>query len=662
MMDYLADLHFLRPEWFYALLPFALLLWLLWRKQLISQSWKSVVSPSLLPHLLIGESNAQRPWNITLVMLAGLLGIIAMAGPAWQKLEVPVFRQPSALVVVLDLSRSMDATDIKPSRLARAKMKLRDILDQQQEGETALIVYAASAFLVSPLTSDVKTIASQLGSLSTDLMPAQGSRPDHAIALALQVLQQSGVAHGGVLLMSDGLDGDDSDVLQQVTGELIAAGHQLSVIGVGTPEGAPIATPRGGFLKDRQGAIVLPRLNDKTLEALALQGNGRYRRISTEDSDVRDVLKSFENSRSQLLSRKAEGINSDQWRDEGPWLVLPLLLLAALAFRRGYIVMVFLLVLPIPRPAQALDWQSLWNNGDQLGQQAMQADDPDKAATLFDSPEWRAAANYRAGNFQQAAEALKEIVDVDAYYNRGNALAKQGDLPAALESYEDALKLDPDNEDAKFNRNLVEELLKQKSQSQSDQQRQNGQDQSGEEQQQDEGDQGQQPEDDGQQGQQSDSKASGSETSGSETSGSETSGSESSGSESSGSESSGSETSGSETSDSSTSESESGQQTEQQNSNQASDADQHDAQQEEADQQDGQSEKQQLSDAEKATSEQGDNPEKAAGDSQGVGELQQADQQWLRRIPDDPGGLWRRKFLHQYKQQKQQGKGEEKAW
>ena len=632
MMDYLADLHFLRPEWFYALLPFALLLWLLWRKQLISQSWKSVVSPSLLPHLLIGESNAQRPWNITLVMLAGLLGIIAMAGPAWQKLEVPVFRQPSALVVVLDLSRSMEATDIKPSRLARAKMKLRDILDQQQEGETALIVYAASAFLVSPLTSDVKTIASQLGSLSTDLMPAQGSRPDHAIALALQVLQQSGVAHGGVLLMSDGLDGDDSDVLQQVTGELIAAGHQLSVIGVGTPEGAPIATPRGGFLKDRQGAIVLPRLNDTTLEALALQGNGRYRRISTEDSDVRDVLKSFENSRSQLLSRKAEGINSDQWRDEGPWLVLPLLLLAALAFRRGYIVMVFLLVLPIPRPAQALDWQSLWNNGDQLGQQAMQADDPDKAATLFDSPEWRAAANYRAGNFKQAAETLKEIVDVDAYYNRGNALAKQGDLPAALESYEDALKLDPDNEDARFNRNLVEELLKQKSQSQSDQQRQNGQDQSGEEQQQDEGDQGQQPEDDGQQGQQSDSQTSDSESSGSETS------------------------------DSNTSESDSGQLTEQQNSNQASDADQHDAQQEEADQQDGQSEKQQLSDAEKDTSEQGDNPEKAAGDSQGVGELQQADQQWLRRIPDDPGGLWRRKFLHQYKQQKQQGKGEEKAW
>jgi len=629
-MDYLAELHFLRPEWFYALLPFALLLWALWRKQLVSRSWQSVVSPSLLPHLLIGQSTAQRPWKIIIVMLAGLLAIIAMAGPAWQKLEVPVFRQPSALVVVLDLSRSMDAMDIKPSRLARAKMKLRDILDQQHEGETALIVYAASAFVVSPLTPDVKTIASQLGSLSADLMPAQGSRPDHAIKLALQLLQQSGVAHGGVLLISDGLDVGDSDELQQATGELVAAGHQLSVIGVGTEEGAPIASKSGGFLKDRKGAIVLPRLNDSTLEALARQGNGRYRRISTDSSDIHGVLKPIEDSRSQLLNKKAEGMNSDQWRDEGPWLLLPLLLLGALAFRRGYIVMVFFLVLPLPRPAQALDWDSLWNNGDQLGHQAMQADDPDKAAALFDSPQWRAAANYRAGNYQQAAEALKEIEGVDAYYNRGNALAKQGDLPAALESYEAALKLDPENEDAKFNRNLIEEMLKQQSQSQSDQQNQNGQGQSGEEQQQEDGDQGQQNQEGGQQDQQSDSQSSGSDDS----------------------------------------ESGSAQQDEQQAGSQTSDADKaeqgqaagEEAQRKDADEQGDQSETPQLSEAGKDTSQQGDKPEAAADDSQGVGELQQADQQWLRRIPDDPGGLWRRKFLYQYKQQKKQGKSEEKAW
>ncbi len=471
-MDRFAPFHFLRPEWFYALFPLLLLMWLQWRRRLSSRSWQSVVAPRLLPHLLVGQGSGRRPWALLLAGIGGLLAIVAMAGPAWKKLEVPVYRQPSSLVLLLDMSRSMDAADIKPSRLLRAQMKLRDILAQRKEGDTALIVYAANAFVVSPLTPDASTIASQLDSLSSDLMPAQGSRPDRAIELALQLLQQSGVSHGGVLLVSDGIDGEESKELKSAIKQLVDAGHRLSVLGVGTPEGAPIATANGGFLKDSNGAIVLTRLDDTELDALARQGNGSYRRISTDDNDFHALLAPFENMRAQLQSKKVEGMNSDQWRDEGPWLLLPLLLLGALAFRRGYVVVLLLLVLPLPRPAHAFDWDSLWQRADQRGQHAMQAGDTKQAAALFRDPEWRAAANYRAGDYQAAAQSLKDIGSADADYNRGNALAKQGQLQEAINAYDAALKLDPKHADAKFNRDLLEEMLKQ--QQQDKQQNKNG--------------------------------------------------------------------------------------------------------------------------------------------------------------------------------------------
>jgi len=629
VLDRFAEFHFIRPEWFYALIPLALLLWLLWRQRLSSRSWQGVVEPRLLPHLLIGQSARQRPWTLFAVALGGLLSVIAMAGPAWQKLEVPVFRQPSSLVVLLDLSRSMDAADIKPSRLQRAQMKLRDILAQQKEGDTALIVYAASPFVVSPLTSDAKTIASQLESLTTDLMPAQGSRPDRAIVMAQQLLQQSGAAHGGVLLISDGIDGEELDDLKEAVKNLVKAGHRLSVLGVGSPEGAPIPAADGGFLKDRNGAIVLPRLDDAVLETLARQGNGSYHRISTDDSDFHAALAPFKNTLAQLASKKAEGMNSDQWRDEGPWLLLPLLLLAALAFRRGYVLVFLLMVLPLPHPAYAFDWGSLWQNSDQRGQQAMQAGDTKQAAELFNDPEWRAAANYRAGNYQNAAEDLKEIDSAEAYYNRGNALAKQGQLQEAVNAYEEALKRDPKSGDAKFNRDLVEELLKQQQQ---DQQQGEGKDQ--------------QDKSDGKNGKDQTDQSS---------------------SDQSGSEQKPNKQGGKEDAQQQDADGKEGKDTKDGQGQSAKDA-----AAKQRDKKDGRPENNQpQADAQKDSGDDHGKPDDAVANhadanntgegKQDAREMKQADKQWLQRIPDDPGGLWRRKFLYQYKQQ-QQRKSEDKTW
>jgi Ca-activated chloride channel family protein len=632
----MSTFHFLRPLWFIALLPLFLLLWQMSRQRLLARSWQSVVDAPLLAHLLVGKSAQRGPWVMWLIGLGGLLGILALAGPAWQKLEQPVFRQQSSLVVLLDLSRSMDAADVKPSRLQRAELKLRDILAQRKEGDTALVVYAATPFVVSPLTSDAKSIASQIDSLTTDLMPAQGSRPDRAISMAQQLLTQAGTTHGGVLLITDRIDGVDAGPLKDAVSHLVSAGHALSVLGVGTPEGAPIPDRAGGFLKSDDGSIVLPKLSDASLEALATQGHGRYRRLGLDDSDFHALLAPFENTLDEQASKKVEGMGSDQWRDEGPWLLLPLLLLGALAFRRGYLIVMLVIFLPLPRPAQAFEWSSLWQRDDQRGQQALQANDPKKAAQLFHDPAWRAAANYRAGNFQATLDGLKNVDGADAAYNRGNALAQLGKYQDAIDAYDDALKHKPDFADAKHNRDLVEKLLQKQNQ-----------------------DQKKNP-----QGQQNSSQSSDSRSSGSSQqqssqtqgkSGESSSQNQSKSSESKQNDGHGASSSAQSSGAHSAADSQ-GQQQSSASSQQGSSAQ---SQGQSSSQSSGQSSGQSSQAANSSESQQ---KQPQAAQESSSQKTTRADEQWLRRIPDDPGGLWRRKFLYQYKKQQQNQGSEKQPW
>ncbi len=603
--------HFLRPAWLLALIPLAALLHLIWGHRLSSRSWTEVVDAPLLPHLLIRTAGRRSPRRLLAIGLGGLLAILALAGPAWHKLAQPVFRRKSALVVLLDLSRSMDAADIPPSRLRRAKLKLRDILRERKEGDTALIVFAATPFVVTPLTSDTRTIASQLDVMTTDLMPAQGSRPDRAIRLAQKLLKQGGARHGGVLLITDGINGSEPPALKNAIEDLVAAGHRLSVLGVGTTQGAPIPDPHGGFVQDENGAIVIPKLDDAVLATLARQGHGAYRRLATDDSDIHALLAPFASKLAREQDQKAVGINSDQWRDEGPWLLLPLLLLGALAFRRGYpLLLLLLIILPHAHPAYALDWSSLWLRADQRGQRAMASNEPQLAAKLFHDRQWRAAADYRAGNYAAAVRDLKGIDDPLADYNRGNALAHLGHLPEALSAYQAALKRQPGFDDARYNRDLLEKMLKPPPQ-----------------------------------------KPSPSSAGGQEKPGGTPPPSRSS------------------QSSPGKGKSAQGGDQDRHGQNGKSGTGEHNGsaqQRGEAGQQGaatGKSAQDQAADQAPQGEQQADSGTAANSAETAQGnqkEMTRADRQWLRRIPDDPGGLWRRKFLYQYRQQQQ--RSEKQAW
>jgi len=589
----LAEFHFIRPYWLLTIIPYVLIVVFMLRNKLSQGNWSAVCDAELLPYLLQEKAVNKSRWPLTTGAIVALLVITALAGPTWQRLPSPVFRNESALVIALDLSRSMDAEDIKPSRLIRARYKIADILKQRKDGQTALLVYAGDAFTVTPLTDDTETIDSQLSALTTDIMPSEGSNTGLVLEKAVDLFKQAGLQKGQILLVTDGVNTDKT-----LSAAKALDGYTLSILGVGTPDGAPIALPDGGFLKDGQGTIVIPKLNAGDLAKLAQAGKGVYQTITANDADIQSLLSAVDKPVPQQ-GKENKNLLLDQWEDKGPWLLLLVLPLAALSFRKGLLCFALLLLLPLPKNSYAFEWQDLWQSKDQQAQQAYKNKQYEQAAKLFENPDWKAAAHYKAGEYDKAVENLKNNQTTLSAYNQGNALAQSGKLEDAIKAYEKALALNPDDADAKYNKELVEkELEKQKQeQQQDDKQQQSKQD----------SDQGK----DGNNSEQSEEQKA---------------------------------------SEQKPEQSEEKKSQQQQADEQASP--------ENKEQQNKPEEKKPDTDkarqAEQKKDEGKEQTEQMPANAQPSDEEQQANEQWLKRIPDDPAGLLKRKFKYQYGQRGRQ--------
>lgn len=460
----MSEFHLLRPLWLLALPPLAWLLWRLARRDGDAEVWRRVVDPHLLPSLLHGGDAALRRGALWLLGAGWLFAVIALAGPTWQRLPEPLFEARQYRVIVLDLSATMNATDVRPSRLAQARYEVLDLLAQSREGQTALLAYGSEPFVVAPLTADAATIAAQIPHLETNLLPVGGARrTDLALDAAGALLRQATAVAGQVILVTDGLD--HPAAADEAARRLHAAGYEVSVIGVGTPKGGPVQGPDGSLLKDPGGAIRLADFAVDRLQALADAGGGRFVVSVPGDADIARLAP----GRADLVDDEAgDRQTADRWREEGPWLLLLLLPLAALAFRRGWVspLLVLLVLLPPPDAAYAATgdgdrWEALWRRPDQRAAALLEQGRADEAAAVFERPDWRAAAHYRADDYAGSLQALEGQQGATADYNRGNALARLGRLDEALGAYDAALAARPDDADARHNRALVQRLLDQ---------------------------------------------------------------------------------------------------------------------------------------------------------------------------------------------------------
>jgi Ca-activated chloride channel family protein len=498
------EFFFLRPYWLLLMIPALWLVWLAMRgnNRGIDTAWSRLVDPHLLAALSVSKASGARSRWLPAVLGAGLLAAtVAMAGPTWRKIELPSYQSKQPVVVVMSLAQSMNADDIKPSRLVRAGHKLRDILQRQDGGDVGFVIYSDRPFTASPLTEDGEVIRQMLPELSTGLMPVLGNRADLAITRARDLLKNAGATGGNIVVLADS-PGSNAAASVAAAQAARADGYKVDVIGIGTDKGATLRTASGEPITGENGAAMRAPFDANGLRRIAAAGGGVYAPLTANNSDVKSVLPQSTFDQASVTTKQVN-FKADGWADMGYWLLLVPVLLAPFAFRRNVVLvlplaLVLMAGLPSGR-AEAATLANLWQTPDQQGAAAFADRNYAAAAQKFEDNRWRAASLYRGGDYATAARTLADSAMVDDAYNRGNALAKAGDLEGALGAYDKALKLRPGDADARFNRDLVAKLLEQHKQKQQQQKQQQqkqqqggqGQDQKQANQQQQKGDQGQ---------------------------------------------------------------------------------------------------------------------------------------------------------------------------
>jgi len=444
-----------RPAWLLLLPLLGWLLWQLWHRQKRAGRWQMILPPAFHAALLSGGSgrDSKLPWVV--LGVAWTLTLLALLGPSWERVEQTSQKPADPLVVLLELTPEMLATDVTPNRLEQARRKVFDLLQHRSDAQSAIVVYAGSAHTLVPLSDDLATSRNLLDALKPSLMPEPGHRADLAVIKALALLNQSALGDGRILLIGASLTEQERQGIRQA---LNGKSTQFLMLGIGTADGSPITQEDGSFLKDEQGAILVPRLDEPSLKAFANAVDGHYRHARLDDADLR-ALGLFDGPR--MLRDDGQTLRLDTWADQGYWLLLPLLLLAACAGRRGWLFCLPLLFL-VPQPSYAFDFEDLWLRPDQQGLHLLKQKRPADAARHFEDPQWQGVALYEAGDYSGAAQRFAQGSDAHAHYNRGNALAKSGELEAALDAYDQALERQPDLRPALTNKALVESLLKQK--------------------------------------------------------------------------------------------------------------------------------------------------------------------------------------------------------
>ena len=461
------SIHFVRPEWFLAAIPAILALWLMFRTRNSQQQWLNSIADHLRPFLVLGADDARHGRLPLLVTgLIWLMVILGMAGPAFDRLERAGATDEGILVVALDLSNSMLAADIQPSRIDRSKQKLDDLLSRRAGSKTALIAFAGTAHIVVPAATDMAAVRHQLASLSPDIMPVQGTDLAGVSALADSLISSAG-ASGTILLISDGVDNGNVDQLAWAD---TADALNLIVWAVGTTTPSPMPR-RGGFVT-QDGQPVLVSLDVGTLGEVESWSGAEVVRMTVDNSDVDRIVRSIQTS----FERRGHEAEAD-WLDRGYWLIIPVLLLASMWFRKGWFVQwIWLIVMTGAIGGCSLEQDrrlnDLWFSRDQQGQILFDRGEIDLAANRFETPIWRGIASFEAGKLDEAISEFEQVGTAEGFFNAGNVhVAKEDTIPTfrwrqriselrrAIAAYDVALSIDDGFEPATVNKSILNDEI-----------------------------------------------------------------------------------------------------------------------------------------------------------------------------------------------------------
>lgn len=429
------DFHFLRP-WILGLLILPLFYyWRFYQQDTVLSSWEKVVDKKLLPFLLIKGGNQKRRLSV-LILAAGMVtAILAAAGPAFIKSELPAVTTETPVMILLNLSSDMKQTDMAPNRLTRAKIEIKYLLEQSQDIESGLIVYTDEPFLISPLSGDSQLVINLLPAIGFDIMPVNGDRLDRAIDLAVEKIAAAGFSYGDIVIFSaeSGVNFAKTAAAAQRAQEKGITVNIVNMSKSRNPSLIQIAKAGGGLAVDGDNGNAKHELGKASLGALI---NTINRKAKNENWRISKNL-------------------LPEWQDAG-WYLLWLPMLCCLYFfRKGFVLILFLIT--VSPSAQA----AFFINDNQQGMQFYNQGDYMRAAHTFKNQQWQGTALYRAGDYEGAAKAFAGTDDAESLYNQANALAKAGKIEEAIKNYERVLQLQPKHEDAKFNLEYLKQQQKQ---------------------------------------------------------------------------------------------------------------------------------------------------------------------------------------------------------
>lgn len=434
------DFHFLRPYFLWLLIPVFLLIALSLISLQQQERWQKVIAIHLRPYV-IAKGSKRTQWFMLLSMLgAFMLAITALAGPTWKKIEIPGKQIETPVVLVLDLSPSMTRSDIQPSRLERAKFKIKDLIAQDPQAGIALVAFGGTAHTIVPITKDYKIINAHIETLNPKIMPFQGADLKAALVLADSITQNTD-APGRIILFADDFYLEEVKILSDFKQQ---SKNSISILPFNTPKGLNI---KGGGHS---------YLDEQSLSALDKIEGIEVHRLTLDNSDVEYMANMIS---SNLIFTEKDSEKDDEWNDAGFLFMIPAALLFLLWFRRGWVLYGIVATCTLGSCSGDIELKDLWYSKDYQGQVLSQAERYEEAAFVYKNSMRKGIAHYKAGNYEQAIALFSQDSTAEGAYNLGLAYFKTGDYRAAQYAFNTAVEKAPDFERAVLNQQKIAQFV-----------------------------------------------------------------------------------------------------------------------------------------------------------------------------------------------------------
>ena len=429
---------------------------------------RKFIDEHLIEHLLVGDKSKKNQFIKTIITTAIFsLLIIALANPRWGFTEIDSYKPNINLVLLVDLSRSMNADDEKPSRLERVKQEIKDIIDNIEGVNIGIVGFANNSHVISPISSDKNAIEYLLPSITTDLISVQGSNIKVALKAASNLLKTSDGGINYVILMSDG-DFENNIRKNQFDNSLENAG--LISYSFGKNQGAPMKEEDGSYYK-YGGKIIISKLGEENLRNLS--GNENFIKSSYLDDDLNKLKNIIQKKK---IAEKSKYQTIRIWDDKFyiPLIIAMIMLLPF--FRKGsfFPVIIICFMVSFSWPVQAksenedfseigtkITSGDIFRNKDQQAVKQFEENNFDAAYEGFSSSYNKGVAAFRKQNFEEAEKQFSTSGDgIDTQYNLANSQLMQMKLEEAIKNYEEVLAKNENHDDAKHNLEIAKKLLK----------------------------------------------------------------------------------------------------------------------------------------------------------------------------------------------------------